>query len=390
MAKATRRAGIAVASAAALGLIAAPFAMASGAPAFQDDPDNIQDQWSIDNNLDNLFRVAGPDRISTSIKLMESTSKWAYCGWWDSNVADEQAKHQSRERNCDTVIVARADDFADALSAGPLADVYNAPILLTNTGTIDGRVLAAIADHGFRNAILVGGTGIFPESARAQLEGVVGVDDVTRMRGVDRYETATGIAREVAKKVTNNGVNKRNINVYLATGVDFPDALAAGAAAADNDGVVLLTKDRVMEDFTYNFLTKQSDKIRDYANGIEIHTVGGQAEDAAESRIEDIADRNTGADRYKTAVLLSNKFKNPIEKFAVVSGETYADALAGGGFAANHDGALLLTQNATLNADTKARLAQVADTNVDVVVIGGPGAVSRNVSTQLAQELYTW
>ena len=31
------------------------------------------------------------------------------------------------------------------------------------------------------------------------------------------------------------------MNVYLATGTNFPDAMAAGAAAADNDGIVLLT-----------------------------------------------------------------------------------------------------------------------------------------------------
>lgn len=371
MSKARRLTSIAALGAAAtVALSGAAFA-APAAP-YQDDADRIEDQYSIDNNLDNLFRVAGPDRISTSIKLMDSTSKW------DS------------ARSNDRAIIATSEDFADALSAGPLADVYDAPILLSKPGSaIDGRVVARLQAKGFDRVTLIGGTGVFTEGARAQLEAAG--FDVDRQRGINRYETAVGIAKRTADLVNGPGTTRRTINVYLATGVDFADAIASGAAASDNDGVVLLTKDAEVESFTYKFLTDERDRLPSWANGIEIHTVGGQAEKAAKSAgLEDIADTNTGKDRYATAAMLFGKYKNGIEKVAVVSGEGFADGVAAAGFAANHDGALLLTKNDSLTPITKSMLATVADTNVDVVVVGGTGSVSRNVSNQIAAELYTW
>lgn len=396
MGKASRRAS-AVIVAALSSLALAGTALASVSGSYQDDPDNIQGQWSISDNLDNLFRVAGPDRISTSIKLMESTTKWADCGdWWNVKATDPHAL-QMWEENCNTVIVASADDYPDALAAAPLADVYNAPVLLTHTGSIDSRVLAAIGFHKFENAIIVGGTGIFPASAMQQLEAVVGVNDVQQVGGINRYETAVAIAKHVGWRASGAGVNPWTVNVYLASGVNFPDALAAGAAAADNDGVVLLTANGGLEKFTEGFLEHQFNWNSIFGhvvfNSVEIHVVGGPARTAVmNSDIENINPANVtvGKDRYQTATLLAGKFHHPIEKIAVVSGETFPDGVSAGAFVANHDGALLLTNNAYLNGYTKAFLTGVADTNVDVIVVGGTGAVSKTVSQQLIDELYTW
>ena len=371
MSKALRLSSLAAISSAAVVALAGTAIAAPAAP-YQDDPDYIHGQYSIDNNLDNLFRVAGPDRVSTAIKLMDSTTKW-----------------DSSRRN-DRAIIATSADFADALSAGPLADVYDAPILLSAPGSsIDGRVVAALQRKGFDRVTLIGGTGVFTEGARAQLEGAG--FSVDRQRGINRYETAVGIAKRTANLVNGPGTTPRTINVYLATGLDYADAVASGAAAADNDGVVLLTKGTTVEDFTYKFLSDERDRLPSWANGIEIHTVGGQAEAAASNAgLEDIRDRNSGRDRYETAAMLFGKYKNGIEKVAVVSGQGFADGVAAAGFVANHDGALLLTKNDSLSPVTKAALATVADTDVDVVVVGGTGSVSRAVSDQIAAELYTW
>jgi putative cell wall-binding protein len=295
---------------------------------------------------------------------------------------DASTKHWSS-----TVILARSDDFADALAAAPLADVKDAPILLSKPGSsIDSRVLSAIR-YKFRHVILLGGTGVFTESARAQLEGMGKY--VTRMRGIDRYETAVGIAKVVADELATRykaegWTFKKNVNVYLATGLAFPDAMGAGAAAADNDGVVLLTAGDKMSASTYKFLKKEWKTIPWFANGVEIHTVGGAAERAAKSAgIEDIADTNTGADRYATAVLLASKFKHSVKKIAVASGETYADGVTAGAWIANHDGPLVLTKNAYLPKVVSSYLFKFADGGTDVVVVGGPGSVSRNVSEQI-------
>lgn len=341
-------------------------AMAAPADPYQDNADQISQAFSIDNRVDHLYRVAGQDRVVTSIKLMEASSKW-------DNLEGGHA------------IIATSADFADALSAGPLADVYDAPILLSAPGdAVDGRVVKALQDKGFNQVTLIGGTGVFSEKARAQLTNA-GMT-VDRQRGIDRYETAVGIAKQVVKFSDQAGANRRAVNVYLATGTDFPDALAAGAAAADNDGVVLLSKDTTVEHFTYDFLTTERKNIPEWKNGVEIFTVGGQAEQAAKtSGIEDVKKSYSGANRYATAIMLAKDYTHPINKIAIASGEGFADGVAAGGWIANHDGALLLTQNARLNPETKAYLNTTADTTQDWVVVGGTGSVSRNVSDQLVQ-----
>ncbi|SES46298.1 Putative cell wall binding repeat 2 [Pedococcus cremeus] len=366
MSTSVRRTTLATAVALAGSLTVGMSAFAAPSTPYQDDADSAWTHVASNDGNKHLYRVAGTDRIATAIKLMNATTK-----------------HWS-----DTVIIARSDNFADALASAPLADVKDAPLLVSKPGSsIDSRVLDAIAQRHFHHVILLGGTGVFTEAARAQLEGM-GLT-VDRQRGIDRYETAVGIAKRVANDLAmryraEGWTFKKTVNVYLATGLAFPDAMGAGAAAADNDGVVLLTAGTKMNASTYKFLKKEWKTIPWFANGIEIHTVGGAAEKAAKSSIEDIADTNTGADRYATAVMLANKFKHPVEKIAVASGETYADGVTAGAWIANHDGPLLLTANASLPKVVANYLFKFADGGTDVVVVGGPGSVSRNVSAQIA------
>ena len=361
----TRRISIAAAAALAGSLTFGTGANAAAADPYKDDPDKMTSVATNDGNED-LYRVAGTDRVATAIKLMNASKKhWG-----------------------DTVIIARSDDFADALTAAPLADVLDAPILISKPGSsLDSRVLQAIKKQEFKRAILLGGTGVLTEGVRKQLEkrGL----EVERQRGIDRYETAVGIAKRVASELSKrceaDGYTwKKNVNVYLATGTNFPDAMAAGAAAADNDGVVLLTKGSKMDASTLKFLRQQLKLIPDGDNAIEIHTVGRDAELAARSSLEDIYDTNTGRDRYETAVMLASKFHHKIHKVAVSSGESFADGAFAGGWIANHDGPLVLTANASLPKVVSNYLFKFADGRTDIVVVGGPGSVSRNVSEQIA------
>lgn len=364
MGKNTRRGSMAAAATLAAGLaFGATAAVADPSDPMQDDPDRVSDVWSDAGNKD-VFRVAGTDRVATAIKLMNATEKeWG-----------------------DTVIIARSDIFPDALAAGPLADVLDAPILVSKPGSsLDSRVMDELEDSDFDRVILLGGTGVFTEDVREDLieEGF----EVERQRGVDRYETAVGIAKRVARELADRDVdgftNRKSVNVYLATGTNFPDAMAAGAAAADNDGVVLLTYGAKMNSSTLDFLKSEWKRIPDFANGIEIHTVGRDAELAAKSSIDDIADTNTGRDRYHTAVLLASKFKHDPDTIAIASGENHADGVVAGGWVANHDGPLLLTANKSLPTVVKNYLFGFADGDTDIVVVGGTGSVSRNVSEQI-------
>src|ERR1035437_3915171 len=78
------------------------------------------------------YRIAGSDRIATAIKVAQTKVAW---GYYDTS--------QNFVNGCD-VILARSDNYPDALVSGPLAASRHAPILLNPTAALDPRVQAEI------------------------------------------------------------------------------------------------------------------------------------------------------------------------------------------------------------------------------------------------------
>lgn len=102
----------------------------------------------------------------------------------------------------DTVLIARADNYADALAAGALAAATRYPVLLTPKPFTDSNgqrmvlhpaLEAYLREHPYKRAIIVGG----PEAVTAQTERAIAghVDQVERAGGFSRVETATALAR---------------------------------------------------------------------------------------------------------------------------------------------------------------------------------------------------
>ena len=70
-----------------------------------------------------------------------------------------------------------------------------------------------------------------------------------------------------------------------------------------------------------------------------------------------------------------------LDTVVIASGEGFADALAGGGAAANSRGSLLLTKRTSLPAETRAALQEVNPP--EVIILGGTGAVSAGVEASV-------
>lgn len=307
------------------------------------------------------------------------------------------------------IIVARADEYSDALAAAPMADVLDAPILLNPTDALNADVKAEIARlaalvpndveaEGHENLVtvhLLGGTNALSHDVENAIEAIANVDVVARYQGIDRYQTAVEIAKQTINHYgLESGADGNDVNVYLTTGVNFPDALAAGAAAANNDGVVLLTKGTVLdsrgftEDFLIDLETWVLDEIWDI-NTSEIFAVGGPSATAAADFDIRLADSYVGADRYETATITATEvFKGQdVDFFAVVSGEGFADALVASGFIANLDGPLLLTRATSLTPVTADYIeANVANGDA-VITFGGPDSLRLAVTDAIADLL---
>ena len=124
------------------------------------------------------------------------------------------------------VVVADGRAFADALAAGPLAAKKGAAILLTDGPALDPATAAAIDGHATITA--VGGPAV--KAVRAALPN----RSFTALYGSDRYQTAL----EVINAMTGGAIPH---SVSVASGLNFPDALAAGAFAANAGQPLALT-----------------------------------------------------------------------------------------------------------------------------------------------------
>ena len=93
-------------------------------------------------------------------------------------------------------------------------------------------------------------------------------------------------------------------------------------------------------------------------------------------------ERWAGADRYKTAARISSIAYAPgVSAVCVASGENYPDGLAGAPVAAIKRSPLLLTRTDALSTATAAELVRLKPR--DIIILGGPSAVSERVATQL-------
>ena len=127
--------------------------------------------------------------------------------------------------------VVRGDDWTDAAAVSALAAFQHRPVLLTPSGTLGLPVAAAAAKMGLTSATIVGGTSAVSTSAEQALN-LLGVK-TTRLSGADRWATSAAVASSaVAAGMTGPP--------WLASGLNWPDAVSAGPAAAASKGVLLL------------------------------------------------------------------------------------------------------------------------------------------------------
>lgn len=257
-------------------------------------------------------------------------------------------------------VLVSATNYPDALVGVPLAVAKKGPLLLSDAGAVPAATMTELqrATGGAKTVYLLGGTAVLGDAVKAQLE-TAGYT-VVRYGGATRYATAVLVAQALGDPTT----------ILEATGANFPDALAAGAAAGKATGAVLLTAGAT-----------QAPETAAYLNGRTVtrYAVGGDAAKADPS-----ATALTGADRYETAIKVANQFFPGPVAGGLANGTTFADALAGGVHAAGKGGPLVLTGATTLPISTKQYLQGNSDLTLrDLFVYGGTGAVSDAVITDL-------
>ncbi len=295
-------------------------------------------------------RIAGTNRFGTAVEVSKQ-------GWPDG---------------AQTVVLARGDDYADALAGVPLAYQLNAPILLTHTNRLITSTKDEIIRLGANKVIILGGTGAVSKAVALELQGM-GLT-VQRIAGSGRYETAALIAKEMAKGGSFD-------TAFVAVGTNFADALSASAYAARSGYPILLAQPTRLPGSTETALIDLAITNTWVIGGTGVinDTVCAQLPGAP---------RIAGNNRYATGIALAEKFMPGYTKIVyLATGLVFPDAIAGGVLAAKNSSGVLLIRgdraipNQTVQDFLSARGVKFAG------VFGGTGAVSAEIETWLRDNI---
>ena len=157
-------------------------------------PDSVSSQLSALGYV--VKRIAGSDRFATAVAVAQELGSPS------------------------TVLLAGGMSFPDALTAGPAAAAVHGAILLTNGSTLPAATASYLSAHSGGQVYAIGGPAAAADTS------------ATALVGADRYATSVLVANRFFTAPTVAGV---------ASGENFPDALAGGAYLAHAGGPLLLT-----------------------------------------------------------------------------------------------------------------------------------------------------
>lgn len=143
------------------------------------------------------------------------------------------------------VYIVTGENYPDALSISPVASSEASPILLVKKDVLPAKVSEFINKFTVRNCVIVGGEGVISKSVELYLP------NSKRIYGANRYSTSL----EIARFAYSLPWFERN-SIYVATGENFPDALASGVCAVNDRAVLLLVRTNIPLWYeTENFLS---------------------------------------------------------------------------------------------------------------------------------------
>ena len=261
--------------------------------------------------------------------------------------------------------VATGENFPDALAAGPAGVRAQGPVLLVRHDSVPDATRVALDRLDPANIVVLGGAGVVSEGVAAELQPYTS-GSVVRVAGADRYETAAGIAANFPPGVQL---------VYIANGLAFPDALAAGPTAGTYDSPLLLVHPTFIPPSTATQLNRLQPEVIVIAGGPSAVSAAVEQQLAAFAPVI----RESGPDRYATSVAISaNSFEPGVGTVFLATGGNFPDALAGGPVAGLIQAPVLLVRPDCIPADVMGEINRLVPD--DVVLLGGEAVLAPSVA----------
>jgi len=311
--------------------------------------------------------VAGASRYETAVKASQRT----FAG------------------GAECVVIATGANWPDALGGAALAAAENGPILLTDSKTLPSAVADEIARLGASRAYILGGTGAVSSTVEDALAALLGDGNITRIGGANRYATADLVAAKSVEVLNASGTYDGM--AFVATGANFPDALAAAPISAAKGWPLYLAGPTGLSAGTKAAMASagvDSVAILGGTGAISTTTENGLKTLYGSTAVTRLA----GASRYDTAVAVATWGVTNAglswDGLAIATGANFPDALAGGVMQGLNGSVMLLTPQTALHSATATCLSARKATIREVTYLGGTGAVGTSVRTQVSALLY--
>ena len=307
-------------------------------------------------------RVSGDERYQTSAAIAEAKYPGGVPGG--------------------AVVLATGTDFPDALAGNYLAGQLGAPILLTPASASDpafNTTLAALSALNASSVYILGGTSAVGADVEAALAAHY---TVTRIAGPTRYDTMQ-LADTQPGMTPSAGVSG-GLTAVIATGENFPDALAAGPLAWADKFPIILT------DGTQTTLSPQAVAVIT-ALGITHFIVVGGPSSINPAQVTQLSAYGTvdaqfsGVDRTDTAAQFAAYTQSTYAfgKTSVIlaTGADYPDALSAGAWGGDTQNIYLTETADVLGTPTTDAFTALAGTTSELNIAGGLTAVDQNAET---------
>lgn len=290
-------------------------------------------------------RISGGDRFATSAAI-------------------SAAAYPTPGAGVPAVYVANAINFPDALAAAPAAVALGGPLLLVLPYGVPDSIMTELKRLKPHTIYIAGGLNSVGSDATAQLQTVA---PVVRIGGGDRFETSRLIAA--------NAFTAPVSTAYLASGLNFPDALSAGAAAGATSAPVILVNGGL------SAADPETVALLKSLGVATVKVVGGTSaispEYAASVQSQGFAvTRLSGGDRFQTSFAVSaDAFPGKTAATFIASGIQFPDALSGAAYAGKIGAPLIVSRAGCIEA-TGAELSLRSNT---IDLVGGPNALADSV-----------
>jgi len=306
-----------------------------------------------------FFRIEGPSRFDTAVAISQTI--------WPSEAGP-----------IPYVYIINGLGYADALSAGPAAASRGGLLMPVLKTSIPAAVQAELTRLQPEKIIVVGSPLAISLEVEAELEAyVTDSDDIERIAGASRYDTSLAIVNEA---FSTDSID----SIFISTGRNYPDALAAGPAAHNIGGAVLLVDGLS----TSGINASQRQLLIDLGRPDLFITGGANVfTESVVASLEETLDgdrtsiRLAGTSRFDTARVINAfafGFTETYPDFALVAnGLGYADALTGGPLAAALGAPMYLSLPTCLSQDVFGDLLDLIVT--EAYALGSPLALSDNV-----------